>query len=162
MDPVKELEIGMARMRLRIEPSEIDRELNEHPQRYFDVAEQAARAESIVASKKDLLERTEAKLFRLVRKDCSSNPEADAQVKGHPKRTKAFEDLQAAIEHAAQWRAMREAYSSRGYMLRDLCELTLSGWLAKSSVGSHGRDAKAERNKAERLKNRDDSWKKGL
>lgn len=172
MDPRDELNIGFYEMRLRVDPNKIDRELIEHPELYFHVAEGAALANSRATAAKEMLSKCEARLYAEVVsiKEQAKERATEAAIRNeillHPERQEAFDALQAATLEAAKWAALRESFSSRGYMLRDLCQLTLSGYLSSQTVSgpatSAVKDVSAARAKEALEKKRTGSWRAKL
>ena len=159
-DVRNEISIALVKSRLQFDRHQLDRELVEQPARYFEVAEQAALAQSRAVAAKEDLAKTEARLYP----DCA----ADLEKRGLKStetairnallldidRTAAFDVLQRATFEAAQWQALRESFMSRGYMLRDLCQLTVSGFLSSDSVRTSSVDVKADAAKANLAKKR--------
>ena len=154
MDAENETHLAYYKMKLKIEPSQIDRELMEHAPLYFDVSERYALAESRVAAAKEALARREAKIYQ----EAAAAPEGGKRpseaslqhaVLLHPRRQAVWDAYQEAVFVAAQWRAMRDTFSSRSYALRDLCALQLAGHYQTQTVRGAGQSSKtaaSERN----------------
>jgi len=167
-NPRHEVSIAFFESKLRIDPGNIDREIIEHSERYFEVAEQAARASSRATAAKDVFAREEAELYRAIAMEKAEAGERVTEkalaneILCHPRRITAFEALQDAYRESATWDALRTAWSSRGYMLRDLAQLVLAGHTATRAVSSPERDAKANQGKSELARRRRTDWKKDL
>lgn len=163
-DMVNELSIASARMKLRIDKNSLDDEVIKQPELYFECAEAAGLAQSRRVGAKDELERLEARLYKVVAAKLVEEQErvtenaVHGRVINHKSRIEAFEKLQQALIEEKTWEALKDAAQQRSYALKDLCNLTSSGFLgAQSMNGQPSRRVQElayDKNKAEMRKKR--------
>lgn len=145
MDAPRETTYAFFSMRLRINRLDLDTELIEQPEHFQKVGEEAAYATSRAAKSKDDYRTEEAKAAKRAQTILEGRDErvtdkvVSAMVQRDKHRQAAFYAYLDAEAEAAKWAALRDAWASRGFILRDLVQLTVSGYLAEtsSSVGAH-------------------------
>ena len=131
---------------LKIDKEQLDRELAEQPTLYENVGELHAIALANRDSKKNALEIVLAETDRKIRKE-SKERITEAQV---AKLIELDDDVQQARHELVEakleeskWAAVKDAYSQRAYILRDLAQLYMANYYAKQSVyGKVGDDVK--------------------
>lgn len=141
---------------LTINRDRLDDELIRQPQRFYEAGEAYARAVDSREAAKDKLKLVSADLYlRLRRKLSDKEKPTEAMVNAHvesdDEHMAAKAQLAQATAAAEQAQALKEAFSQRAWMLRELCALYVSGYYSKGSVeGPDARavvDATAERNR---------------
>ena len=127
--------------RLKIDKHALDEELVAQPQLYFQIGERAAMAESRRDAAKDNLKRAEATLSLAIRKEIEdrtgkkpTEAQVEAAVISHEDYQAARDDYTAAAQAASVAQVLKESFGQRGYMLRDLCQLHIAGYFARTSV----------------------------
>src|ERR1700722_17477170 len=127
---------------LKIDRHALDQELQEQPMLFFKISEAVAHAASERDMLKEQLAATDAKLDSEVRRalDKKNEKSTEAMVrnsiqtdKKHETATKHYHD---AKEQADLLVALKEAFQSRAYMLRDLCSLYTANYFEDTSVRS--------------------------
>ena len=108
-------DIKTYRNMLRINKHRLDDELEEQAQVMDDLSSRVAILNSRVIEAKDVLSRTEARIFRELKDedDKTTDKAADSAVKRDPERVKAFQAHQAARAEHEEWSGLYEAWKSR-------------------------------------------------
>lgn len=127
------------RAHLTIRRGNLDEELIRQPQLFYEAGEAYALAVSRRESAKDALKQVAAELYlrlrrKLADKERVTEATLNANVETHPEHAAArvaFAEAQAEVEAAD---ALKEAYSQRAWMLKELCALHLAGYFSKQSV----------------------------
>lgn len=140
MDCLAEVSYAYWDSKLIIDKDNIDDEQIRQADSYAKVAEQAGLAHSRSVEAKDKVKRAEAKLFTMFKskEGCGSNPEVEAKVAVHSKRIAAFDAYLRALELEKAWEGLRDAWQQRSYSLKDITNLTVSGFMADSSSKASG------------------------
>lgn len=124
----------------------LDEELIRQPQLFYEAGEAYAMAVSRREAAKDALKQVAAELYlrlrrKLADKERVTEATLNANVETHPEHASArvaLAEAQAAVETSE---ALKEAYSQRAWMLRELCALHMAGYFSKQSVdGPSARD----------------------
>lgn len=146
----------VARLRnlLVIRREALDDELVRQPQLMFEAGELMARALSLRDRAKDDLKRTTAAASSTVRGEMDKATEAKVSAEVEQRRDvgEATDALRVATRLANEAQAVKEAFAQRGYVLRDLCSLFISGYFSSSSVNAGARsieDVEAEKHARE-------------
>lgn len=141
---IKELEQS-----LRINDIDLDNEVMHQAELYYHVASAYAQAQSEMARAWDDVKSTDANLDKAIREHYRESGEktteariaADVQVA--PERISAYEHYLNKKLQADRLQALKEAFSQRSYMLRDLIQLQLSSMHMDTSA-TGGRAAASE------------------
>jgi hypothetical protein len=132
-------ELAGFKARLLIERDNLDQELIEQPQLYYEVSENLAQSVGRRDAKKNELKRLEAELFTYYMQELGKSAKpTQAKVEAAVGQDEDYQGLYGeyldANREADLWLAMKEAYSQRSYVLKDLCSLHISGYFSNSSV----------------------------
>lgn len=142
------------RKHLKIDRLNLDEELIKQPQLFFEVAEAAAIARSRMDAAKDNVERVESDVDQRIRQDAANEDERltekeiKALIQNDDDRVKAYAsylDLKRQTEELDQ---LRDSFRQRGYMLRELAALYISGYFQTSSTKGRGHKAREVRAEA--------------
>jgi len=131
---------------LLINQSDLSMEVVRHSSLYFEAAKNQALANSSVDYMKAKFEKTGATVTERTRVSFAARGEKITETRLSSlvlldaEYIRAHTELLAAKKEAAVWQATKDSFMSRGFMLRDLCNLTLSEYSAQTSV----RDVKTE------------------
>lgn len=134
------MEIDQLKALLAINKNALDEEISKQPMLFYDIAEACVDAMAERDTAKESLASVDAELDGLVRAalDKSKEKVTEAMVKNsiqmHKKHLDAFETYMAAKTAADRLLALKEAFGQRGYMIRDLCQLYVSGLYEQNSV----------------------------
>lgn len=144
-DWMDELEEG-----LRIDQHALDEACMVQPQAFYNVAKELAMAVSRRDAAKQILNETEARADARIRHDIEVSGEkvTETAVKNRIALDKAVlaaqRDVHVSNEHLGRLTALKEAFSQRGYVLRDLVQLHMSQHYGDTEYqGSRVRDARA-------------------
>lgn len=141
---------------LQIDKNALDDELISHPQLLFRVSEAYVEAVAERDALKENLLTVDASLDQEIRGELEGGKVTEAIVKNliqlHPKH-KAASDAYLMSKHKADvLAALKDAFGTRGYMLRDLCQLYTANYFENSSVkDSAAADAATYRRNRQRL-----------
>ncbi len=123
---------------LRIDKSSLDDELVQQPMLLWRVSEAYVQAAAQRDSLKEALGVVDAELDGVVRNQFRDEKVTEALIKGqiqtNTKHKKAQEAYLKAVQEAALLSALKDAFSQRSYMLRDLVQLHVTGYFQESSV----------------------------
>lgn len=134
------MEIEQLKALLAINKSNLDEEISRQPMLFFDVAEACSEATAERDAAKEGLASVDAELDGLVRAALNKSEDkvTEAMVKNsvqlHKKHEGAFAAYLAAKTKADLLGALKEAFSQRSYMLRDLAQLFVSSYYEQNSV----------------------------
>jgi len=130
--------------RLKINRDALDQELIEQPQLFWQVSERYLWAVSIRDARKEELEQTRARISLDIRSVSAKAGEKTTEagilalVQTDSRALEVKEAYTKAVEEAARWAALKEAFSQRAYILRDLASLYVAGYFGEISVRSGG------------------------
>jgi hypothetical protein len=151
---------------LRIDRLSLDREIEVQPTLFLQAAELAAIARSKLDHMKSELDVLEAELdkeLRLSPEIRSTEKAISMELQRHPQRVAAMEAYLGQKYKMEVREQLRDAYRQRGYMLRDLVALHISGyWSDQHSSGdtlNRAKEIRAEYNRermTERRKSREE------
>lgn len=139
---------------LKIDKGALDNELMHQPELLFAVSEAYAEASAHRDAMKEALAMADAGLDARIREQFKATTEAQVKSKiqvdeQHAARFSAY--LTAKFE-ADQLAALKESFTQRGYMLRDLCQLHTTGYFESNAVRSDANsDAVAYKKRRERV-----------
>jgi hypothetical protein len=125
---------------LRIDKHDLDTEIIAQPQRFFEVAEEATRLKSVEDATKANLETVTAKRSLAIRSQLEEAGEKVTEEKvkmmlaSDKYRREAAQALLEARAEADRQSALREAWSQRSWMLRDLAGLFAAGYFSQAAV----------------------------
>lgn len=125
---------------LKINKNALDEELVQHSMLFFKVAEAYVRAAAKRDQLKEELAIKDAALDWNIRKRADDDREkvTEPQIKnlvtGHREHIDKLNAYQTAKHEADTLANLKEAFATRGYMLRDLCQLYATQYFDKSSV----------------------------
>jgi len=133
------------RDRLKIRRDNLDEELIRQPQLFYEAGEAYARAVDAREAAKDGLKLVTAEIYLRLRRKLSDKERVteatlNANVERDDEHVAAKAKLAQAQAEAEQAQALKEAYSQRAWMLRELCALYVAGYYSKGSV--EGPDAR--------------------
>lgn len=136
---------------LKIDKHDLDNALMEHPDLFAEVAGEKALSISKRDQAKLELEEIEAQTDIDLRDDFarSGTKVTEALISNHVTRDV---DVQAAQRkllnaklEAERWSALAEAFSQRGYILKDLCALYIAGYWGSRSAEGEAKTSASER-----------------
>lgn len=134
---------------LKIDKHALDKELEQQPMLFFKVSEAFIEAASERDMLKEQLATVDAKLDSKVRKDYDMADEkyTEAMVKNVVQTDRKHEDAATkyfdAKRQADLLFALKEAFQSRAYMLKDMCSLYTANYFEESSVRADARTDQA-------------------
>lgn len=134
------MNIGQLKALLAINRHALDEEISRQPLVFYEVADACVQAMADRDGAKEELDTIDAKLDGIVRKmlDGSKNRVTEAMVANgillHPEHEKAYVAYMEAKTKADEVLALKEAFAQRGYMLRDMCQLYVTGYFEQNSV----------------------------
>ena len=134
------MEIEQLKARLAINKHALDDDISKQPTLFFDVAEACVGAMADRDTAKEHLASIDAELDGLVRTALNKSEDkvTEAMVKNsvqmHKKHMDAFNTYMDVKTRADLLLAMKEAFSQRGYMLKDMAQLYVSSYYEQNSV----------------------------
>ena len=156
-------DIAELKQYLRINKHRLDEELEEQPMLLFQISEAFVQAAAERDMLKEQLATIEANLDAAVRNDFGDKKYTEAMVKNEVQTDKKHDQAMLkylkAKNQADLLAALKEAFHSRGYMIRDLCTLYAANYYEQGSAKPTNNTNRATysmgRQKRERL--RDDA-----
>jgi hypothetical protein len=133
---------------IQINRDQLDEELIRQPHNFFHVAEGYVKAVSRRDKLKHDLERTIAQLDLDVREaalaenEKATDKSVTAQIQREQDYHRAVTAHLAACHEAAKWEALRESYRQRGYVLKDLVALYMTGYFGEMTGAEERRGAR--------------------
>lgn len=127
---------------LQIDKHALDEELVKHPTLLFEIGEAYVEAVAERDALKEQLATTDATLDGMVRKELEITGEKATEsivknkVQSHPLHQTASDAYLSSKLKADTLAALKEAFSTRGYMLRDLCQLYTANYFEQTSTKS--------------------------
>lgn len=143
--------------RLAIDKNNIDQEVIEQPELYYHAAEQAAMATSEYDAKKEESKRVFAEVYSEYRTESESigkkatEASLNAQVEIDTRVVQIKEELTKALLNKETSAALKEAFIQRGYMLKELCSMYVSGFLTNTAVTNQPTYKEAKINERRKL-----------
>lgn len=121
---------------LVIDKNSLDQEIIQHPELLFHIAEACIEAASERDARKEILAMTDATIDAEVRDEADKITEAAVKnrIQVHAKHVEAWTSYAEAKQRADVLSALRDSFSTRGFMLRDLVQLHVSGYWENNSV----------------------------
>ena len=146
---------------LKIDVNSLENELIYYSEIFFDIAQNFAIAKSVRDAAKNDLDELYANLAQAFRSNAATLGEKLTESKLEEMVLIDSAHIAAATYHldasnvCEQWQALRDAFHSRGYMLRDLVSMHTVGYNNSSGVISSGEDeyTKARRERLNRKEN---------
>jgi hypothetical protein len=150
-----DIEHGELINKLRIQQHRLDDEVIEQPSLYYKVAVAYAQAVSRRDALKDKIKRIEAKSNIQIRQALGSRSgtervtesQISARIDRHPRVRRAKQAYLEAVREADELLALKEAYSQRSYMLRELCGLIVTDHYSSDAVRGPAQDRTADANR---------------
>ena len=126
------------RARLIIDRNALDDELVGQADLYYRASEAYAAAVNVRDGLKLFLKQTDARLTLKYAKELAKPTVANvaAAVADDSDHVVAVQDVADLIKNVTNAEALKEAMRHRGYMLRTLCDLAVSGYFSPSSGGA--------------------------
>lgn len=132
------INIDEFRSYLKIDKHSLDQELEEQPMLFFKISEAFVQAAAERDMLKEQLATVDAKLDAQVRNDFADKKYTEAMVKNavqtDKKHDAAMLKFLRAKEQADLLFALKDAFQTRSYMIRDLCSLYNANYFAEGSV----------------------------
>ena len=125
---------------LLINKLQLDKELVEQATKFYEVSEECAVASSLRDAAYDTVKTTDAQLYFDIRKELeeSSTKATEAMVANlvlkHPDHKVAVAEHLAKKLKADELSAMKESFSQRSFMIRDLVSLFIAGYYTDSAI----------------------------
>lgn len=123
-----ELSYRAAKRLLKIDPLNLNNEIAEHPVVLQEIGEKVVKLRSEKDTLELKIETTEATIAQEIRAGGEGKKLTEATVKemilADPRRHALMEDYLQICEDYNLWNALYGAFQSRGYMLRDLAQLS--------------------------------------
>lgn len=139
-----EIDIDELRGYLAIDKHQLDQELEEHPVLLFKISEAYVQAAAHRDMLKEKLATVDAELFDKHRrkpvkdKERVTDTTIKTSVQADKDHEKASNAYLTAKNKADMLLALKEAFQSRGFMIRDLCSLFTSNYYESESVRPTG------------------------
>ncbi len=125
---LNELSYQAAKRLLKIDPLNLNNEIAEHPVVLQEIGEKVVKLRSEKDTLELKIETTEATIAQEIRAEGEGKKLTEATVKemvlADPRRHALMEDYLQICEDYNIWNALYGAFQSRGYMLRDLAQLS--------------------------------------
>ena len=125
---LNELSYQAAKRLLKIDPLNLNNEIAEHPVILQEIGEKVVKLRSEKDTLELKIETTEATIAQEIRAGGEGKKLTEATVKemvlADPRRHALMEDYLQVCEEYNLWNALYGAFQSRGYMLRDLAQLS--------------------------------------
>jgi len=143
------IDIDEFRNYLKIDKHALDQELEEQPMLFFKISEAYIEAAAERDMLKEQMATVDAKLDSKVRQafDTADEKYTEAMVKNSVQTDKKHEDAVTkyfeAKKQADLLLALKEAFQSRAYMLKDMCSLYTANYFEESSVRADARTDRA-------------------
>ena len=135
------------RQYLKIDKHALDQELEEQPMLLFQISEAYVQAAAERDMLKEQLATADAKLDNKIRMDYGDTKYTEAMVKNSIQTDKKHDAAMLkyldAKKQADLLLALKEAFQSRGYMIRDLCSLYNANYFEEASVRGTGETNRA-------------------
>jgi hypothetical protein len=123
---------------LVIDKNNLDDEVTHQSELFFRVAEAYAAAAAERDTLKEMLATIDAQLDAIIREELEGDKFTEAMVKNriqvHPNHKAAFDSFLEAKQKADVLGALKDAFHTRSYLLRDLCQLALANFFETSAV----------------------------
>jgi hypothetical protein len=148
---------------LVIDPNNLDEMLMGHPMLFWAVSEQYVLAASIRDEAKEAIDVIDAEMNADIRKEIEDDGEKVTEklvasyVLVNPLHQTAVQKHRDAKTEADLWHALKESFSSRNYMLREMASLLVSNYYSVDSVRDgadyqHTKQEMSEQRKRKRSK----------
>jgi hypothetical protein len=135
------------RQYLKINKHALDQELEEQPMLLFQISEAFVQAAAERDMLKEQLATTDAKLDAETRNDLGDQKYTEAMVKNAVQTDKRHDGAMLrylkAKEQTELLFALKEAFQTRSYMIRDLCSLYNANYFEEASVRGTGQTDRA-------------------
>jgi alkylation response protein AidB-like acyl-CoA dehydrogenase len=132
------IDIDELRTYLKIDKHALDQELEEHPMLLFKISEAYVQAAAERDMLKEQLATIDAKLDNKIRMDYGDSKYTEAMIKTEVQANKTHDIAMLkyldAKKQAELLFALKEAFVSRGFMIRDLCSLYNANYFEEASV----------------------------
>lgn len=129
---------------LEIDKNSLDDEVVQHPSLFFRVSEAYVEAAAVRDIAKEELATVDAELDRQIRENFEGEKITEATIKNQiqtHKAHKAAMDAYLTAKHNADLLGvLKEAFSVKGYMVRDLCSLAVANYFESTSIRSEQTD----------------------
>jgi hypothetical protein len=143
-------DIAELKQYLRIDKHKLDEELEEQPMLLFQISEAFVQASAERDMLKEQLATIDANLDAAIRNDFGDKKYTEAMVKievqTNKKHDQAMLKFLDAKKQADLLLALKEAFVSRGFMIRDLCGLYNANYFEEASVRGTGETDRATYN----------------
>lgn len=147
-------ELDELRQKLEIDKHSLDDEIVRQPQTFFEISEAAVKATARRDFCKEEVKRIDADLAAYHRKKIeksgtrATDSAVASAVAADPKHHAAVDKYIKASQKAELLNALKEAFSQRSYMLRDLSALFIANYFEKTTITNSAavRGAKADAN----------------
>lgn len=157
--PVNDVELAHFESRLRIDKYDLDTEVAEQPRTFEEVADRLAMAKSMRDEAKDNLKTVEAELSLAFREagDKKGKKPSEKQladmVQVSSRRRDVFRLFVEAERMTNKLEGLRDSYRDRGFMLREMCGLSLAAYFGSGEyrggeIVKHARDVEYEKKRA--------------
>jgi len=127
---------------LKIDKNNLDDEVTQQSTLFFAVSEAYAEAATDRDLMKEQLSTIDAQLDAIVRLELEGEKVTESIVKNriqvHPSHETAFQSYLNAKQKADVLGALKDAFHTRSYLIRDLCSLALANYFESSAVKDTG------------------------
>jgi hypothetical protein len=153
-----DVELGSFEAGLRLDENDLNIEIVQQPGMFQKVADRYALAKSQRDQAKDDLKTVEAQTSLDIRREKADKGEKTTEaelgqlVQVSPERRAAFRRYINAEQLAAQLEGLVESWRSRGWMIKELCNLKTSAYDQQSSVSSPTADYRNQQYDSNRAK----------
>jgi hypothetical protein len=141
------VDVAEFRAYLKIDKHALDQELEEQPMLLFQISEAFVQAAAERDMLKEQLATVDAKLDNKIRMDYGDSKYTEAMIKTEVQSNKTHEIATLkyldAKKQADLLLALKEAFVSRGFMIRDLCGLYNANYFEEASVRGTGETNRA-------------------
>lgn len=136
----KRVTIEQLKEHLTIDKNALDDELEKQALVYFEICEASAHALSSRDELKQVMEVVDAEIADGIRTraaktgDKITEAKLSQEILLDDKHTEAYSAYLEAKKDADLWAALKESFSQKGFALRELAELYISGYFAGSGI----------------------------
>lgn len=140
------MDIHEFRSQLRVDKNRLDDALETHAESLDHIGRHIARLEAEETALRDKRERIRARLLKSGKEDDPkvTIKELEADIERNQQFMDAQLDLTALRQELAEWRALKEAWITRGYNLKSLGDLYAQQYFAIDSAGGRRYDSRPQ------------------
>lgn len=140
---------------LKINQHDLDGALLEQPEAFYRISQAYVQAVSMRDKLYEDVKVVDASLDLAIREEFEQEGKKatekiiESKVKSHPNHDRAYRSYLSAKEEAERLNALKESFLQRSYVLKELCNIYISGYsVAESSIKSETQKTRSDIKKA--------------